>query len=306
MSHINCDACAELRSYAPDFITNGVTDRIAESLKDDTGFNPSLPVLHDNCEDLHDANDCLIGRMGQEVEAYDNCDWKDYMNKLVPNMYELNKSIIYGDCGQWEMIHHLCAMQGLFMLQKYRPHGIMGPAWDHPSGDVYEDNYRALHTGGEIPGNIVRLRDDLGYARCGIYYNRHEGLDCDGKLTLYEWIRPTIYGCYFASEPSLRQVIFQVPVTWAQQQWGFSDAVISAFTYSNSDPNDVRHPTTDWWCGYNDMTAGDTFQTISLAMSVYGGNIRVHYMGKVAGAGNIANRVYISEANNPVILVTKQ
>lgn len=107
MSTINCDACNELREYAPEFVQNGVTNRVSTSLKNDTGFNPSLTVAHKDCEDLNDANDCLIGRMGQELEAYEVCDWKEYMAKFMPNLYELLKADIAADCGQWTNIHNL-------------------------------------------------------------------------------------------------------------------------------------------------------------------------------------------------------
>lgn len=109
MSTINCDSCANLREYAPEFVQNGVTDTVAASLKNNTGFNPALTVTRDDCEDLNDANDCLIGRMQDEVEAYDVCDWKEFMSKLLPNQYELLKAIIANDCGQWAMLDRLCS-----------------------------------------------------------------------------------------------------------------------------------------------------------------------------------------------------
>lgn len=108
MSKVNCDACADLREYAPDFVLNGVTDTVATSLKNDTGFNPTLTALHSDCEDLNDANDCLIGRMDGEIEAYDVCDWKEFMHKFLPNLYELLKAIIAAICGLWTRVHLLC------------------------------------------------------------------------------------------------------------------------------------------------------------------------------------------------------
>lgn len=107
MSTINCDACNELREYAPEFVQNGVTTNVATSLKNDTGFNNSLTVAHTDCEDLNDANDCLIGRMDQEIEAYEVCDWKTFMHKLLPNFYELLKAIIASICGLWTNVHNL-------------------------------------------------------------------------------------------------------------------------------------------------------------------------------------------------------
>ena len=104
MSEINCESCVNLKENAPDFVTNGVTDDIAASLEANTGFNPNLDVLHDNCEDLNDANDCLIGMLGQEIETYSQCQWKEFMDIFLGNAYEMYKAIIASDCGLWDTI----------------------------------------------------------------------------------------------------------------------------------------------------------------------------------------------------------
>lgn len=114
MSTIDCSACNDLREYAPNFVQNGTNEEVCASLMNNTGLNPGLTVLHDNCEDLHDVNDCLIGRMTDELEAYDVCDWKDFMKKHNSNLYELLKAIICNDCGLWIK---LCeSVKGLFNL----------------------------------------------------------------------------------------------------------------------------------------------------------------------------------------------
>lgn len=101
MSQPSCDACTNLRDYAPEFVMSGVTENVGNSLKNNTGLNAALTVLHNNCEDLNDVNDCLIGRLGQELESYDVCDWKDLMAKLLPNLYETLKAMIMSECGLW-------------------------------------------------------------------------------------------------------------------------------------------------------------------------------------------------------------
>lgn len=108
MSSINCSACTDLQEYAPEFTQNGVTTNVAASLANDTGFNPSLAATHTDCDDLNDANDCLVGRMDQEIEAYEMCDWKEFMHKFIPNVYEVIKAIIASICGMWVKIHGLC------------------------------------------------------------------------------------------------------------------------------------------------------------------------------------------------------
>ena len=107
MSYIDCESCSELRENAPDFVNNGVTSEICTSLKADTGLNPNLSPLHNDGEDLHTANDCLIGRMDAEIEKYDVCDWKEYMHQFIPNLYELLKAIICAIQGIWTNIHRL-------------------------------------------------------------------------------------------------------------------------------------------------------------------------------------------------------
>ena len=102
---INCSACNDLRETAPEFVQNGVTDTVCTSLKNDTGFNPSNDRT--DCDDLNDANDCLIGNMEDEIEAYDICDWKTFMKTLIPNIYNVIKAIICAICGLWCNFHAL-------------------------------------------------------------------------------------------------------------------------------------------------------------------------------------------------------
>lgn len=101
----NCVACDDLKEYAPDFIQNGVTDEICASLQNDTGFNPNDD--RNDCIDLMDANDCLIGNMVNEVDDYEVCDWQPFMFKFLGNLYNFLKSLICAICGIWTNIHNL-------------------------------------------------------------------------------------------------------------------------------------------------------------------------------------------------------
>lgn len=115
MPNTNCEACTNLRDYAPEFAVNGVTTAVCESLHHDTGFNPNLTVLHENEPDLHDANDCLIGNLSAEIDAYDVCDWKEFMKKLLPNLYETMKAVICSEGGVWDQLDNICSMIDLNM-----------------------------------------------------------------------------------------------------------------------------------------------------------------------------------------------
>ena len=106
---LNCNACDDLREYAPDFVQNGVTTTVCNSMKNDTGINPTATVTHTDCEDLDTANDCLVGRMDGELEAYDQCEWKKFMHKLLPNLYTVLKLMICAICGLWVNVHQLWA-----------------------------------------------------------------------------------------------------------------------------------------------------------------------------------------------------
>lgn len=101
----NCSACQELREVSPEFVTNGVTENVCTSLKNDTGLNPSLEVLRNDEDDLNLVADCLIGNMEGEIEAYDVCDWKDYMRKFVPNVYNTIKAMLCAIFGIWHKVN---------------------------------------------------------------------------------------------------------------------------------------------------------------------------------------------------------
>lgn len=103
----NCTSCNDLRENAPDFVTNGVTSAVCTSMKNDTGLNPSLSPKHTDCADLEDVNDCLIGNLEDAIEAYDICDWKDFMRTMIPNLYNTIKLMICALCGVWTNIHNL-------------------------------------------------------------------------------------------------------------------------------------------------------------------------------------------------------
>lgn len=102
MADYNCSSCEDLRETSPSFVVNGITDTECSSLKNNTGLNPSSG--HNDCTDLNNINDCLVGNMAEEIEAYDVCDWKDYMKKFVPNVWTTLKAIICAVCGIWTNI----------------------------------------------------------------------------------------------------------------------------------------------------------------------------------------------------------
>lgn len=102
MAKQNCAACEELRQSAPNVIVNGIDNTACTSLKNNTGLNPSSG--HNDCTDLDNLNDCLVGNMAEEVDAYDVCDWRAFMKNFIPNVWTVFKGIICAICGIWTKI----------------------------------------------------------------------------------------------------------------------------------------------------------------------------------------------------------
>lgn len=105
MANMNCEACESIRQNDPSFVINGLGDEECASLGNDTGLVPSSG--NDDCEDLNNINDCLVGNMATEVDAYDVCDWKPFMKKFIPNVWTTFKAIICAICGIWTNIHNI-------------------------------------------------------------------------------------------------------------------------------------------------------------------------------------------------------
>jgi len=113
MAELNCNACEEIRQTSPEFVVNGLTDDMCLSLQNDTGLSPA--DSNDDCTDLHNMNDCLVGNMSSEIETYDVCDWKEFMRNFIPNLWTMIKGVICSICGMWKAIHKLeCMVNALY------------------------------------------------------------------------------------------------------------------------------------------------------------------------------------------------
>lgn len=104
-NNIDCEACANLREDAPHFVANGMTNTERTSLKNDTGLNPSNG--NNDCTDLKNMNDCLLGNAQKDVSRYEVCDWKTFMQKYTPNVWSVLDGTIAAICGLWTNIHNL-------------------------------------------------------------------------------------------------------------------------------------------------------------------------------------------------------
>lgn len=100
-----CAACDELKVYAHEFLVHGVTEDIANGFYNNTGF-----ISNDkrkNCEDLQNANDCLIFGENEKASMYNQCDWQEAYETITNNVGIMYELLIHSDCGQWDQIDAL-------------------------------------------------------------------------------------------------------------------------------------------------------------------------------------------------------
>lgn len=96
-----CKTCEDLQVYSPDFVLKGVTDQMCENLKANTGL---MNKGRENCTDLHNANDCLIGGIAEKAKSYNSCDPNTMIEDLAKNTMHVIDMLICSDCGQWNEI----------------------------------------------------------------------------------------------------------------------------------------------------------------------------------------------------------
>ena len=69
--------------------------------KDNTGL---MNNGRENCTDLHNANDCLIGGIAEKATSYNPCDPNKMIEDLAKNTMHVIDMLICSDCGQWNEI----------------------------------------------------------------------------------------------------------------------------------------------------------------------------------------------------------
>lgn len=247
MSSIDCTACDNLRETSPEYVLNGTTSAICNSLKNDTGLNPNLSTLHTNAEDLHDINDCTIGRMAQEIEGYDVCDWKEFMQKYVPNNYELLKAMICSEDGQWQNIHDLwdfarevCAKadQAIF------PSGIAYGAFPYATnqnrvlGTINTKNGSPLLTVLPEADITPRYKDVAGP---GIQISVQTLSRCsDGACRKYVRVEPWFYEVVMNANAEIGDIIWYAPIDEVVSKTGVPEEFVLD-TMRRNTPGDTNH-----------------------------------------------------------------
>ncbi len=237
MAKPNCSACDDLRENSPNLIVNGLGDTECTSLANNTGLNPSSG--HNDCDDLHDLNDCLIGNMEQEIDAYDVCDWKEYMRKFVENTWTVFKGIICAICGIWVNIANLrkrdfelCELIDQLINPILAPYGIL------PLADT--DALRARRCG-TATSNVRRMPDDgslnpyiKNTQNIGIAYASITKESCTtGKQEMIEWIAPSHLYYELVAGAETGDVLWKINKAQAQSVIGISDYLWQTFAESS-------------------------------------------------------------------------
>ena len=184
MANTNCESCEALRQEVPSLIVNGFDDDMCQSLGNDTGLVASSG--HDDCTDLNNLNDCLIGNQEEEVELYEVCDWKTFMKQFIPNLWTTLKAMICAICSIWTNIHCLygsmkklidylnATTQGTAFVRYYGQGAGQGVEWDLVEGEQHTiDLY--MDADGSSTGSKEADRDYVvNIANCTNLLNFHQ------------------------------------------------------------------------------------------------------------------------------------
>lgn len=116
MANFDCTSCSELKEVDPSLIINGYGSSEDTSMRNDSGLVASNGRT--DCEDLDLMNDCLIGNELEELKKVGYCDWKDYTEGLVGNIWTMFKGFGSAVCGIWTNIHNLWTYARSYRLTK--------------------------------------------------------------------------------------------------------------------------------------------------------------------------------------------
>ena len=185
MADMNCKACEDLLDEVPGLIANGFSNTMCASLKNDTGLKASSG--NNDCTDLDNLNDCLVGNMETEVEKYDVCDWKKLTKELIGNLWTTNKGIICAVCGLWTNVHNLWTAINSFCLTKTgdkinltNSQGVLCSVTDEDTWQANTASQEGYVKKGENDGHSVWATNASGSP------DWRSSVTLDGSLTLYD------------------------------------------------------------------------------------------------------------------------
>lgn len=237
MAVTNCSACADLRDTAPELIVNGLTDDMITSLENNTGLVTS--DANDDCTDLNNMADCLVGNMASEVDAYAVCDWKDFAKTFIPNLWTNFKGIIASICGLWTHVESIegtqsdmCKLLDQIANPSLAAYGILPLA---------ETDAQKARRCGTATSAVVKMPDDgtlnvytKAGQNIGIAYASMTLTGCtSGKQEMLEWIAPSHYYYRLASGTTSGTILWKINKTNAQSIIGISDYLWQRFVESS-------------------------------------------------------------------------
>lgn len=156
MANFDCTSCSELKEVDPSLIINGYGSSEDTSMRNDSGLVASNGRT--DCEDLDLMNDCLIGSELEELKKVGYCDWKDYTEGLVGNIWTMFKGFGSAVCGIWTNIHNLWTYARSYRLTK-EGNQIKLTAGDGSHGEVTDSDTTYTLT---KSGNTITLTGSDG------------------------------------------------------------------------------------------------------------------------------------------------
>lgn len=281
MAKPNCSACDELRENSPNLIVNGLGDTECTSLANNTGLNPSSG--NDDCDDLHNLNDCLIGNMEQEIDAYDVCDWKEFMRKFIENAWTVFKGIICAVCGLWTNIANLLKEINALKSKITDLCNLINAQMSHPvlaygtnpnisdtsqiGGVIANKNGKPIVTPlarSEVASDTAWKQQNVGFR-----YGKLEITGCTSGCIRYEWISPSIYAYRFNADvtPEAGDLIWSIDKASVVGRMGMSSEMWA-----------IREQNPIGWA--SDWTAGG-IGLIGLRLSVEDDRLCLRYTGVI-------------------------
>lgn len=303
MADLNCSACEELKQEVPELVCNGFDDEMCSSLQNDSGLSPSSG--RNDCTDLNNLNDCLVGNEESEVDLFEVCDWKPFMKQFIGNLWTFNKAVVCAICGIWTNIHDLRDRLNVMCEQAtytYAPpvtrYGML------PNTNNPERRCGVIGTkGGQpllIPLTYQEAVDD-GLARIweyqdvGVVYGRIKTKSCStDACQLYEWIAPSLLMYKISSAVRPGDVLWTATKAEAMDVIGMSEALWDVFST-------VGYTWKDYPLG-NRKSA-----YIRLVTEMNGSSdqiLTMQYMGTSYPSANLEETMLIEEPETPYRLYT--
>ena len=290
MAQYNCSACEELREDAPNLIVNGLGSTECASLKNNTGLNPSAG--NDDCHDLDNLNDCLIGNMKDEIDAYDVCDWKEFMRKFIDNAWTVFKGIICAICGLWTNIANinarlkeLCDLINANMSHPVMAYGTNPNISDASriGGVIANKNGKPILT--PLSRSEVSSEGAWEAQNVGFRYGQLRSTGCTSGCIRYEWIAPSVYAYRFNPE---------VEPAYDDMLWSIDKASVLGRMGMSQEMWNVRAENPIQWTA--DWTAGRA--VIALRLSVENDRLVLRYRGAIgADDADLAGQTLIPPAD---------